>query len=141
MIKTFKGLLADDTEQIIRLSTNEGLRGYKIKKLQLFPSNYNVTDEYNCRVYSVAGKTNNTTFNFDDPQLLAAAYFENSNGVDPVSKDAVVVIDNKKINQDIFIQHKSQSGNSCNYYLELETMTLTKDEATVATLKDMRGRE
>jgi|LULE01.1.fsa_nt_gb hypothetical protein len=141
MNKTFKGKLADGEELRIRLSTNDGLTGYKIIKFQLFPVNYNVTDEYNSRVYSVAGKTNNTTFDFNDPQLLVAAYFENSNGVDPVSKDAVVVIDNKIINQDIFVQHKSQSANACNFYMELEQVKLDINEATIATLKDMRGRE
>ena len=75
--------------------------------------------------------------------MLVAAYFENSNGVDPVSKDAVVVIDNKIINQDIFVQHKSlKSGKTlCNFYMELEQVKLNLNEATVATLKDMRGRE
>ena len=141
MNKTFKGSLEDGQELRVRLSTNNGLTGYKIIKFQLFPTNYNVTDEYNSRVYTVPGKANNTTFDFNDPQLLVAAYFENSNGVDPVSKDAVVVIDNKIINQDIFVQHKSQSGNSCNFYMELEQVKLDLNEATVATLKDMRGRE
>ena len=141
MNKTFKGKLADGEELRIRLTTNDGLTGYKIVKFQLFPTNYNVTDEYNSRVYSVAGKANSTTFDFNDPQLLVAAYFENSNGVDPVSKDAVVVIDDKIINQDVFVQHKSQSGNSCNFYMELEQVKLDLNEATVATLKDMRGRE
>ena len=139
--KTFKGLMASGTELRIRLGTNDGLTGYKIIKFQLFPNNYNVTDEYNFRVYSVANKTNNTTFNFDDPQLLVAAYLENSNGVDPVSKEGVVVIDNKKINQDIYNQHTSQSANSCNFYMELEQVKLDINEATVATLKNMRGRE
>ena len=141
MNKTFKGKLADGEELRIRLTTNDGLTGYKIVKFQLFPTNYNVTDEYNSRVYSVEGKANGTTFDFNDPQLLVAAYFENSNGVDPVSKDAVVVIDDKIINQDVFVQHKSQSGNSCNFYMELEQVKLDLNEATVATLKDMRGRE
>ena len=96
MNKTFKGKLADGEELRIRLSTNDGLTGYKIIKFQLFPVNYNVTDEYNSRVYSVA---------------------------------------------DIFVQHKSQSANACNFYMELEQVKLDINEATIATLKDMRGRE
>ena len=37
MKKTFKGLIADQTQIQLRLSTNNGLTGYKIVKLVLFP--------------------------------------------------------------------------------------------------------
>ena len=43
-------------------------------------------------------------------------------------------------NQDIYITCYS-TDNKINYYIELEQVPLSKDEATVATLKDMRGRE
>ena len=35
-IKTFRGMLKDPEQQRIKLSTNNGLTGYKIRKLQLF---------------------------------------------------------------------------------------------------------
>jgi dimeric dUTPase (all-alpha-NTP-PPase superfamily) len=35
MKKTFRGQLADATQKTIRLSTNNGLTGYKIVKLQI----------------------------------------------------------------------------------------------------------
>jgi len=82
-----------------------------------------------------------TTVNFDNPLLLAVAY---SSG-DSASVTAVqetVIFDNVKFNQDIYITHVEQSGSqACNYYIELEQVKLDLNEATVATLKDMRGRE
>jgi hypothetical protein len=42
-------------------------------------------------------------------------------------------------NQDIFITLGSQSGASCNYYIELEQVKLDLNENTVATLKDIRN--
>ena len=36
-IKTFRGKLADDTQDTINLHTNNGLVGYRIKKFQLVP--------------------------------------------------------------------------------------------------------
>ena len=52
------------------------------------------------------------------------------------------MFDHVKVNQDIYISHHNADGtSSCNYYIELEQMKLNLDEATVATLKDMRGRE
>ena len=132
--------MASGTEERIRLSTIRGENGYRITKFMIFPQNFNVGDEYNFRIYTVSDKPNGTTFNFDDPQLLAAAYLENAAGIGDL-QPTVIVIDNKIVNQDIFIQMTSQSTNTCNWYVELETMKLDLNEATVATLKDMRGRE
>jgi len=51
-----------------------------------------------------------------------------------------VIFDHVKFNQDIYITHTNTDGDAeMNYYLELEKVKLTLDEATVATLKDMRG--
>ena len=78
MNKTFKGLLADQEELKIRLSTNDGLSGYQITKFTIFPKNFNVGDEHNFKIFTVSGKTLSTVFDFNDPQLLAAAYIENA---------------------------------------------------------------
>ncbi len=57
-------------------------------------------------------------------------------------EDTTVVVDNKIINQDIFITLRCHNAAaSLNYYIELEQVKLDLNEATVATLKDMRGRE
>ena len=51
-----------------------------------------------------------------------------------------VVFDNVVINQDIFVTHTDTNANiPINYYLELEQIALSDNEATVATVKDMRG--
>ena len=42
--------------------------------------------------------------NFDDPSLLGVAYWSSSNSSDN-AEDMTVVIDNKIVNQDIFITH------------------------------------
>ena len=54
--------------------------------------------------------------------------------------NTAVVFDNVKFNQDIYITHQDEAvGQSFNYYLELEQVKLDLNEATVATLKDMRA--
>ena len=142
MNKTFKGKLASNTDSKIRLSTNDGLTGYKIVKFQIFPANFNTSDEYNMQITSGSASSDPSDFNFDNPRMLAAAYFENGSGVGSEGTFAnTVIIDAKIVNQDIFIAHKSQAAKACNYYIELEQVKLDLNEATVATLKDMRGRE
>jgi len=130
--------MADGSRERILLKTKEGLKGYRIVKLQLMPNNFNVTDEYNIKIWKVL-TTGSTTFDFSDNTLLAAGYFENSSNATEAPGTGTIVFDNEIINQDIFITHNSQSGTSCNYYLELEQMPLDLNESTVATLKNMRN--
>ena len=143
-IKTFRGMLKDPEQQRIKLSTNNGLTGYKIRKLQLFSIQPGVLDEEHIvQVFTVPH--NDTSFydnvDFNDPTLLAAAYYKDDDqNYNPGFIN--VIIDSSKFNQDIYITHADvASSNKVNYYLELEQVKLDINEATVATLKDMRGRE
>ena len=140
MIKTFRGQLADDSRDRIRLHTIKGKVGYKIIKFQAMPYNFNTTDEYNLTIWKSSPTTLTTTFNFTDSDLLAALYFENSAAATETPTTGTVIFDNEVFNQDIFIGLKSQSGNPCNYYIELEVIRLTDSDAEFTTLKDIRGR-
>ena len=83
--------------------------------------------------------TGSDTINFESPTLLAALFYE-GNSNDYYTTQTVTLFDNMTFNQDIYITCYS-TDNKINYYIELEQVPLSKDEATVATLKDMRGRE
>jgi len=140
MIKTFRGLIASDTQDTIVLHTNDGSTGYKIVKFQILPNNFNVSDEFNVKVFKVSQTSNTTTFDFSDNTLIAGAYFENGSGVGSEgSYEGTVIFDNEIFNQDIYISAMSQSGNPVNYYLELEQVKLDLSSNTVATLKDIRN--
>ena len=145
-IKTFKGLITEASQTSIKLSTNNGLTGYKIKKFLLFPHNPGFTTNYEAVVQIFSGEQTGTipssgaTVNFDDPTLLAAAYYiADTSHANDSSLD--VVFDNVVFNQDIYITYTDNeaSASSINYYLELERIKLDLNEATVATLKDMRA--
>jgi hypothetical protein len=141
MKKTFRGLVADDTSTKIRLSTNDGLTGYKINKFQIIsPSPGTNTCELVCKVFSTPHAVSGTV-NFDDPTLLGVSYFAIASASFNIVNE--VIFDSMTVNQDIHLTMKDNSGNniSGNYYLELEQVKLDLNEATVATLKDMRGRE
>ena len=141
MNKTFKGLIADDTSLKIRLSTNDGLTGYKIVKFEIMPSKVGVAHQNAVvQIFTVDNNlTPSTTINFDNPTLLAAArYVDRVN----VEMSESTIFDNMVFNQDITIQYKdADAATEINFYLEVEQMKLDLSEATVATLKDMRGRE
>ena len=141
MIKSFRGRLADGTQERIRLSTNDGLIGYKIVKMGLMPNNLNAAGEACVKVFSV--KQTDVTFDFDFtiPTLLAAGYYTVHGSADVYSEDLNIVFDNTIFNQDIYITHKNNDVVDINYYLELEQVKLNLNEASVATLKDLRASE
>jgi hypothetical protein len=146
MIKSFRGLLTDGEQDTIRLGTNTGLTGYKIKKLQVMPHKpYAGSDvsEHVVMVWKYKQDAVDGIVEFSDPTLLAAGIVNNvTGGLD--SRYSVipddVIFDNETFNQDIFITHSAVVGTEpCNWYLELEQVKLSQNEAAVATLKDMRG--
>ena len=137
-IKTFRGLLADNTQVKINLRTNDGQTGYKIVKFQIFPRNFNENEEYNMSVWKLEQTTLVSTHDFSDHVLLAAGFIETVSGATE-GLNPLVVFDNEIFNQDIFVSLKSQSGNACNYYLELEQVKLTDNETTMATLQSIRS--
>lgn len=141
-IKSFRARLEDGDTLHIRLSTNTGLTGYQIKKLELFPTEPGVNIAENVvKIFSkdTEGAAPTGTVTFDDPLLLASAYLSNNN--QPVyGNDLITVFDNMKFNQDIYVTHKDNAtGTAVNVYIELEQVKLDLNEATVATLKDMRA--
>ena len=148
MKKSFRGKLADSTIQQIRLSSNNGLTGYRIIKFQGISSTPGVTagSEHVLQVFTTRNDETGSErsvsgeINFNDPTLLGVVYVtEDSAGVGRVGD--IIIFDNMVFNQDIYITHEdvSTANKSCNFYLELEQLKLSNNEATVATLKDMRS--
>ena len=143
MIKSFRGRLADTKSHTIRLSTNNGLTGYKIVKFQIMGVTENQSSEGACKIFTTEQAevtTPTNAVNFDNPTLLAAAIYGDSSA-SPGNAASTIIFDNMIVNQDIYIAWKDEFNNTINYYVELEQIKLNLNEATVATLKDMRGRE
>ena len=142
MIKSFRGQLADDEIRSIRISTNNGMTGYRVVKFELFPSNPGSdAQESVIKVFTVEQDTATSTVDFAKGQLLAAGYLA-LNTAAYYGNDYITIFDNVIVNQDLSITHKDVSGTKAvNYHLELEQIKLDLSEATVATLKDIRGSE
>jgi hypothetical protein len=139
---SFRGQLDMGVIERIPLSTIRGLIGYKVKKFQLMSSRPGVMDvEYVGTIFKTNDPTNITIEpDFSDNRLVAAIYYQDHNNIAyPASTD--VIFDLEKFNQDIFVSISDAAGGTvrCNYYIELEQMTLDLNEQTVATLKDIRN--
>ena len=143
MIKSYRGLLANEGQNRIRLRTKDGKTGYRIAKFQVIPENpYAAADkELVFKVYKTQQGTPDGVIDFSDQTLIAAATYSDSDGsAAPVTQySESVIFDNEVINQDIYVtyvdKHGSQSGN---YYIELETVELSDTQAAQTTLKALR---
>ena len=144
MIKSFRGLLKDGGQDKIPLHTNDGKSGYRIVKFETI-SNQNssggASGEHFMFIWKVKQATVSSTtpnINFSDQTLLGVNWSPN-NAERPFAN--AIIFDREIFNQDIYITHMDIVGSeSCNYYIELEEVPLGSLEATVVTLKDMRGR-
>ena len=144
MIKTFRGNLGHQEVQTIRLSTVNGLTGYRIRKFEVIGETPGTTSQIATVFLNTVdhGAPAAATINFDSPTLLAVAQYESTTSAS-YNPQPIIIFDHVKFNQDIYISNFISSGTGAwvNYYLELEQVKLSVDEAAVATLKNMRGRE
>jgi len=140
MIKSFRGLLADDTQQRITLHTNDGKTGYRIVKFQCMQVTFENAEQI-IQIWKVSQSTNSATIDFSDNRLLGAAMISGESSGHTRPEDVLIVFDNVIFNQDIYITSKGTSGFNVgtNYLIELEQMPLDVNESTVATLQSIRS--
>ena len=138
MIKTFRGFLTDGEQERIRLSTKKGKIGYKIIDFQLFPSDPGITaQESVMKLFKITQTSVTGQVDFSDGNLLAASYIR---GGSSYSWSESTIFEEEVFNQDVFITHAEESASAapCNYYLVLESFTMTDNAAAVSTLRDIR---
>ena len=139
-ILSYRGLLEDTDMETILLSTKKGEIGYRIITFKLFPNVPNVNQSSLVSIFKTEQTSAATTANFSSQNLLGTGLYVAKEST--FTADETVSFDQEIFNQDIYISHRSsQGGNAINYYIELEQVKLDLSEATVATLKDMRGTE
>ena len=138
-IKTFRGLIEDDTQETIVLHTNDGKTGYRIVKFDLIPNEPGGLDgEHVVQIWKVSQTTNSNKIDLSDNTLLGAGYCSNDTSGDAYPTRQTILFDQEIFNQDIFVTHKIRNGSgSMNYYIELEQIKLDLNESTVATLKEV----
>ena len=138
-IKSFRGQIKDDDVKRIRLSTGNGMRGYKIHKFEVINAEPGTNHtEIIMKIYKTPQATPTIDVNFSDTTLLGVAYYEDSAtaGSPGVQK---IIFDNEVFNQDIYVTYKDNSNETVsNYYIELEQIPLNANSQAVVTLKDIR---
>ena len=141
MIKSYRGKLADDTTITIPLHTNDGKTGYRIIKFELFPSDPTADNENVVKIYTVEQTAVDAAVNFVDTTLLGVAFLKHGS-TNTTYDTEIIIFDNTTLNQDIYVTSIDASDNSAmNYYIELEQVPLTEDQALVAIVKNLRNEQ
>ena len=141
VVKTYRGLLADDGQDRIRLQTIKGKVGYRIVKLELVANKPNTeTAEVVVKIFKKKQTTLTAIIDFSDSDILAIGVWSNHASATTYPEDLTVIFDNEVFNQDIYITNVDDGGSAqpINYYLELEVIPLDDAGAEYTTLKDMR---
>jgi hypothetical protein len=139
-IKSFRGTIVDGGEEMIPLSTNKGLVGYRIKKFEVMTTTFQ-NAELIVRIWKVSGLAQDQGIDFADNRLLAAIMYASPAAAETNPADSqTVIFDNEIFNQDIYVTNYGVSSpQTMNYYIELEQIKLDINESTVTTLKDIRN--
>jgi len=142
VVKSFRGLLTDGAQDHIRLQTNDGRTGYRIVKFETIGKTPGVSNQESVtKIYKALQTTIDGVINFSDNILLGAAVTTTSVDQEDFPLNNAIIFDNEVFNQDIYVTHFDvKTGESANYYLELEVMDLSSLAAEYTTLKDIRAR-
>jgi hypothetical protein len=140
MIKTYKGMLEDGGQDKIRLKTNKGDIGYRITKFEIMAKDVGtVSSESVVKIYKLLQSSVTGVVDFTDADILGAAFVTSADQSYAYPPGHSIIFDREIFNQDIYVTHKDMNtGEACNYYLELEQIKLNDNESTMATLQSLR---
>jgi len=142
MIKTFRGQLSDNDQERIRLSTKNGKTGYKIVKFQLMFVDIATSVKSIVKIFKTFQSSVTDTIDFSDHNMLACGILSGKADQTQYPEDMLTIFEQEVFNQDIYITHADVAGGHLvNYYLELETFTMTDNMTVVSTLRDIRMNE
>jgi len=135
-VHSFRGLLVNGGQDEINIEGSVGAIAWRITKLNLMPRDpgfanqealVQVWREKQSTVPTTAGSA---TVNFSDGKLLAAGWMPEGNvaPVTTVGRGAInIIFDNALFVRNIWVTNTDNEGNanSCNYYIELEEVTIS----------------
>jgi hypothetical protein len=139
---TFRGQLDSGGMDEINLKTNTGKKGYKITKFETMPDTPGTNQtESIVKIYNKTQSSVDALIDFTESDLMAARFQAIANGSNEAYATAVeTIFDNTVVNQNIFVTAiELAGGRPTNYYIELESMTLSDVQSTQLTLKSLRN--
>jgi len=126
-VHSFRGLLADEEQQKIRIQGSVGTIAWRITKFQIM-GDAPVTEnqESVVKIFREVQSSFDATVNFTDDELLGVAVWSSHSTATNYPEDLSVIFDNSLFVRNIYISHaEAAAARSCNYYIELEEVKVS----------------
>jgi len=136
---SFRGIVDMGVQQKINLRTMKGKTGYKITKLEIINKGTGTAaPELVFKIYSKPQTSFPATVDFSEGDLLGMAYY--TSYTTGGANTSAIIFDNQVFNQDIYVYAEDAASGTdpCNYYIEIETISLSDVQSTQLTLKNLR---
>lgn len=126
-VHSFRGLLGAAAQDEINIEGSVGAIAWRITKFEIMPTTPGAdTGESIVKIYREEQASVDGVISFSDAELLAAGFYVSTSNQDDATNTAIVVFDNALFSRNIFVTNHAQTGGvACNYYFELEEVTLS----------------
>jgi len=129
-VHSFRGLLVDGGQDEINIEGSVGSIAWRIVKLELFPYQYGQganEQESVVKIYREEQSSVDRLADFNDGELLAAAALNQDSSSEALPSILTVTFDNTLFVRNLWVTHENGHGDStpCNYYIELEEVTVS----------------
>jgi len=133
-VHSFRGLLVDGGQDEINLERQNLNLAYRIVKLEGMTAAPGAhTQESVIKIYRESQSSITATVDFGDPDLLASMVVVSRSDT-LYTEETNVIFDNVLFSRNIYVTHNdAETGQSCNYYIELEEVPV--GAATLMQLK------
>jgi len=126
-VHSFRGLLADGEQTVIDIEGSVGAIVWRITKFELMSNTPGLGDDHEAviKIYREEQTTLNATVDFSQGELLAVGYWQDT--VSAATGGILnVIFDNAIFVRNVWVSLVDVGGNNaCNYYIELEEVTIS----------------
>jgi len=125
-VHSFRGLLKDSAQDEINIEGSVGAIAWRVTKFQIMDGAPGTLNTENViKIYREEQSTPDGVINFTDDELLGAAVWVFNTAL--TTSHSAVIFDNSLFVRNIWVTHREVSGNAfaCNYYIELEEVTVS----------------
>jgi len=127
-VHSFRGLLADGAQRKVRIQGSVGAIAWRITKFEVMPYQpAEQNQESTLKIYREEQTSVDAVVDFEDDELVGAAWISNSTTGIYYPIDAAIIFDNALFVRNIWITHsETLATEKANYYIELEEVKVSK---------------
>jgi len=126
-VHSFRGQLADETQEKIRIQGSVGAIAWRITKFEIMPTLTGaINAELVAKIFREEQSSVTGDINFTNDELLGTAYFKINQTDVGTHGGPVVIFDNALFVRNIFVTAiDTNASNVTNYYIELEEVKVS----------------